>query len=337
MYKTKLVPKLKAVPVCTPVPRQFCTVKYVRGEKIQQEILSIWCRLIEKDTEEEKVETTTQTTLAELITTTLEEDLVVDYEVEIPEVTTDGNYDYTTDYEDDLPLYFPPPEGNYLPPSKPLLETTSMGYYPIKELNNAVVDNVNPMEDLAVTQGTVEMSEGISSTTFSPDEGTTDSITMSDVFHGEDETESATTYLPDMLQSVKNDSQTSDTESLEPETSYLPPVLATEKPVNGYLPPPPVESVAPVSGYLPPTVEDEKPVENYVPSIESDTDSEKPVQSYLPPVTEAEKPAEGNLPPNTEAADIIKPMESYLPPVVETDTEAEKPVDGYLPPSIGKI
>ena len=325
----------------------------MRGEKIRKEILSIWCRLIEKETtEKEEQQTTTENTLSEFMTTTQE--LVVDYDAEIPEITTDGNYDYTTDYEDDLPLYFPPPEGNYLA-SKPLLETTtmSMGYYPIKELNNAVVDNVNPMEDLTgfpVTQGN-EMSEGISST-FSPD-----SITMTDVFLGEDET--GTTFMPDMLQSVKNDSMATtddDTDSYETLPSYLPPLaMEAEKPVEIYLPPPTVEAIAPVSDYLPPVEESVSPAESYLPPLIDEAqklvegylppldvlESEKPVESYLPPVIEDEKPAESYLPPIMES---LKPIESYMPPVIEDEKPAEsnlpsviedeKPVESYLPPVI---
>ena len=30
----------------TSIPRQYCQVKYVRGEKIRKEITSLWCRLI---------------------------------------------------------------------------------------------------------------------------------------------------------------------------------------------------------------------------------------------------------------------------------------------------
>ena len=325
----------------------------MRGEKIRKEILSIWCRLIEKETtEKEEQQTTTENTLSEFMTTTQE--LVVDYDAEIPEITTDGNYDYTTDYEDDLPLYFPPPEGNYLA-SKPLLETTtmSMGYYPIKELNNAVVDNVNPMEDLTgfpVTQGN-EMSEGISST-FSPD-----SITMTDVFLGEDET--GTTFMPDMLQSVKNDSMATtddDTDSYETLPSYLPPLaMEAEKPVEINLPPPTVEAIAPVSDYLPPVEESVSPAESYLPPLIDEAqklvegylppldvlESEKPVESYLPPVIEDEKPAESYLPPIMES---LKPIESYMPPVIEDEKPAEsnlppviedeKPVESYLPPVI---
>ena len=325
----------------------------MRGEKIRKEILSIWCRLIEKETtEKEEQQTTTENTLSEFMTTTQE--LVVDYDAEIPEITTDGNYDYTTDYEDDLPLYFPPPEGNYLA-SKPLLETTtmSMGYYPIKELNNAVVDNVNPMEDLTgfpVTQGN-EMSEGISST-FSPD-----SITMTDVFLGEDET--GTTFMPDMLQSVKNDSMATtddDTDSYETLPSYLPPLaMEAEKPIEINLPPPTVEAIAPVSDYLPPVEESVSPAESYLPPLIDEAqklvegylppldvlESEKPVESYLPPVIEDEKPAESYLPPIMES---LKPIESYMPPVIEDEKPAEsnlppviedeKPVESYLPPVI---
>ena len=50
VLKTKLVPKLKAIPVCTRVPRQFCHINYVRGEKIRREMLSVWCRLVNETT-----------------------------------------------------------------------------------------------------------------------------------------------------------------------------------------------------------------------------------------------------------------------------------------------
>ena len=52
VLKTKLVPRLKAVPICTQVPREICTIKYIRGEKIQKEVVSIWCRPISDDDDE---------------------------------------------------------------------------------------------------------------------------------------------------------------------------------------------------------------------------------------------------------------------------------------------
>ena len=53
VLKTKLVPRLKAVPICTQVPREICTIKYIRGEKIQKEVVSIWCRPISDDDDDE--------------------------------------------------------------------------------------------------------------------------------------------------------------------------------------------------------------------------------------------------------------------------------------------
>lgn len=137
-FKTKLIPKLKAVPICTKVPRQFCQVNYVRGEKIRKEVLSLWCRLIENDSTDE---TTTSSSLAQQqteeedeVTTTTE--LTVDYELELsttfePELTTvmpdyqDEEFDastlptYQQDEEeplDELPSdYAAPPVDSYLP------------------------------------------------------------------------------------------------------------------------------------------------------------------------------------------------------------------------------
>ena len=114
LLKTRLVPKLKALPICTKVPKEVCTIKYVRGEKIKKEIVSLWCRNVVNDTLE--------TDGTEIV------DYIVDYEVDLETTTafdtdkddediTLPNYEITT-----LPFYEPIPTTTGLPDYSPTTE-----------------------------------------------------------------------------------------------------------------------------------------------------------------------------------------------------------------------
>ena len=57
---SQLVPRLKAVPVCTTVPQEECQMILESPRTIKKPVYTIWCRKVEKDNPETEVEILTQ-------------------------------------------------------------------------------------------------------------------------------------------------------------------------------------------------------------------------------------------------------------------------------------
>ena len=343
VLKTKLVPRLKAIPICTQVPREICTIKYIRGEKIQKEIVSIWCRPINQ-TENGFANDITNTMSTNDIDNDDIMDILVDYELDLEMTTLKDESDEVT-----LPSY-----QEYIPAPTTSIPLTTIsngennlpnydGDKPENELESSIKDVSLPgygeddsnLDEQITTLRNELLDEEL------PNYSIEDAVSISDGYLEPVSQESApNSYVPPVDEMANSEAVSNDYLSPQSGSSVDPPSLPTYKDqntsngesieaTNDYLSPD-TESLP--SSLVPPS-ESDPIVSDYSPPI-----SESAPNGYLPPNENTESIASDYLSPSSESLsnNYISPNElvtesepignDYLPPI------AESAPNGYLPP-----